>query len=1165
MTAPIKLFLLGPFRAERAGQPLTTFKSNKVRALLAYLAVESQQPHHRDVLAGLLWPTSSSAGALALLRDALSSLRRLLDDRDSDSPIVRVVADTLQLDPSRLWLDVAQATELALDGSEEGLEQAAALYRGELMDGFSLADSPDFETWLVLRRETFRRRLLDTLYRLTTCRLQRGDYGAAQASARRQLALDGYSEEAHRQLLRALAFAGQRNQALTHYADYCTLLDEELGVAPDVRTTALYQRIRAGGLRPDGTFAPLPSADMPLISPDDGALARLVGRAAEMERLQAALHRARQGAGQVVFVSGEAGSGKTTLVQSLARRLLARTDDTVIAMGACNAQVGAGDPYLPFRDIFRLLSGDFDVPATGGALTPTYEQRLESLVPTVTQALREQGADLIGRLAPAPSSENGVAEQIRGESATSKDPPPSPAALCDQVTRVFRAVARQCVLVLVLDDLHWADSGSLNLLAHLGRRLTGGRTLLIGLYRPAEIDPDHSLSSVVRELQRAQGDIVLDLDQAGGKGFVDALLDSAPNAFGAAFRAQLTRQTGGHALFTTALVQQMRDDGALVQDSDGHWQVGADLDWSQLPPRVEAVVAERLARLPQRYRDLLAIASVEGEVFGAEVVARAWGRPLAEVERELRALGEGGLDGRQHNLVHALGLERVGDCRLARYRFRHALFQQYLYKKLDPVRRARLHETIGHGLESLHAEHLDIVAARLAYHFEAAGLLEQATVYLLRAGQQAYRLSAPLEAINSYRQGLALLARLPQSTTRSRLELGLQMNLEAPLLVTQGWGAPERAAVLERAYALARQLEDTPRLLIVLYALTDLCTAQARHPQALAYAEQLLALAERAGDPGYEALGYRMTGTAHFFLGHYQAARTHLESGLACYATVMHQAPQSSNAPIERAVFLWAWLPHILLALGYPEQAAASSREALACVQPDGPAYAQAMMLTMARVTFQAFARQPEATLRYAQELLTLAEAYDLTAFRGWAIFCRGWGQAALGQTRSGLADMLAGWEHLQTTGTQSSLPPLLTLLARAYLKHGEIEKSEEALNQALTLAKQNDERSHLAEMYRIQGRLQLEKRETEAAEASFARAIEVAQDQAAKMWELRAVIDLAQLWEEQGRVVDAYARLSKLYDWFTEGADMPDLLAARRLLERLHTRSIGLTLPLNT
>jgi len=373
-----------------------------------------------------------------------------------------------------------------------------------------------------------------------------------------------------------------------------------------------------------------------------------VGRASELAWLETRLRQVQGGRGQPIFVSGEAGSGKTMLVQAFAHRTLARGDGIVFAGGTCNAQIGAGDPYLPFSEIFRLLTGDFDVPNVDGALGPACTQRVESFVPTFGKVLREKGPNLIGRLVPVRSE---LIAQPAGKPADAGRVSLPPTAVCDQVTRVLRAAAQRSVLVLVLDDLQWADSGTLNLPVHLGRRLAGSRILLIGVYRSAGIEPDHALLSVVRELQSTYGDIILDLDQAEGQTFVDALLDSIPNALGDAFRARLTQQTGGHALFTTALVQQMRDNGALVQDAEGRWRTSEDLDWSRMPPRVEAVIAKRFARLTKAQRELLMVASVEGEIFTAEVTAHVLGQKQEDIERELQTLGSGALYGTQHHLI----------------------------------------------------------------------------------------------------------------------------------------------------------------------------------------------------------------------------------------------------------------------------------------------------------------------------------------------------------------------------------------------------------------------------------------------------------------------------------------------------------------------------------
>jgi DNA-binding SARP family transcriptional activator len=1115
---------------------LTTFKSNKVRALLAYLDVEQGGAHHRDVLAGMLWPESTNRQALAMLRDNLSNLRRVLGDRDVATPLIQVVGDTLQVDPDVLWLDVAAFTALVEDGAaeRETLGRAVALYRGDFLDGFSLGGSPEFEAWVLRRRGAYQSMMLDALYRLTTLDLQCGDYAAAQANARRQLALDNYCEDAHRQLLRALALDGQRNQALSHYAAYRALLDEELGVAPDIRTEALYQRIRDHQLAPTSKVIEIPLRTGEISVESDTS--SFVARDAELARLKTGLYRAQQGAGQVLLVAGEAGSGKTLLLETFIRRHVSGAADTLAAWGACNAQVGSGDPYLPFRAMLRLLTGDFETATLSESLTPALAQRLEASVPNVVAALQELGPDLIGTLLPAST-------RLASSDSQRTSTPPRPAALCDQVARVLRAIARHHTLILVLDDVHWADTSTLNLLGYLSRQLHDSRILLIVSYRPAEAPP--ALTDTLCELKRRWGDLTLDLERAAGQTFVDAFLDSMPNVLGPPFRERLYQQTGGQALFTVALVKHLQTEGELRRNAAGEWEAQDDLAWHHLPPRVEAVIEKRILRLPDTLRSLLHVASVEGETFTAEVVARALKRPTDMVQQALS-----GALRQTHQLVVAQGMEHVGARRVARYRFRHILFQQYLYTQLDPVQRAYYHEAVGTALEALGAG-LPDRAVRLAYHFEAAGILEKAVIYLTQAGAYAYRLSAPDEAVTFYRRALGLLERLPDSESRERLELTVQMQLEGPLLVTQGWGAPERVVALERAYGLAQRVDDIPNLLTVLYALSDLRTAQSKNRQALASAEQLLSIAQQVGDRGYELLGYRMTGVSHFLLGQYQAARTHLEHGLASYA-LLHQEPApSTKADIERAIFLWAWLPHVLLGLGYPEQAEVHVREALKRVQPDGPAHAQAIMLTIAATSFYAIAHCPRSAFRYAEELRTLVTEHKMVGFMGWATFFRGWARVAQGECQAGLLEMTSGLDEFHATNTQGSLSLLNLLLADAYARNGETERGAAILGQTHDLAIQTEAASHLAEIYRLQGELCPETDPAQA-EAYFMCAIDVAQRQEARFWELRATVSLARLWQAQGHISKAHARLAAIYGWFTEGFDTPDLVEAASLLQTL-------------
>ncbi len=404
------------------------------------------------------------------------------------------------------------------------------------------------------------------------------------------------------------------------------------------------------------------------------------------------------------------------------------------------------------------------------------------------------------------------------------DPNLQQSALFEQYTQVLRALAGQRPLLVALDDLQWADGGSINLLFHLGRQIEGSHILIVGAYRPAEVamgrpaspllggmegDRErHPLEPVVNEFKRHFGKIEVDLERAEGRPFVEALLDREPNRLSDAFRESLHQHTRGYPLFTVELLRGMQERGDLVQDREGHWVEGPDLDWETLPARVEAVIAERIGRLPQRLREALTVASVEGETFTAEVVARVRAADEGEVVRFLSET----LD-RKHQLVSARGVLRVGNQCLSRYRFRHILFQKHLYSRLDPVERVYQHQAVGTALETLVGEGAEEVgaieasAAQLARHFREAGIAGKAVGYLRQAGERAQRLYANEEAAEHFRQALALLEEVPPDGSQREWRLGMATQLHESLGDVLEWTGEHGDA---RA-AYGRALTGVPR------------------------------------------------------------------------------------------------------------------------------------------------------------------------------------------------------------------------------------------------------------------------------------------------------------------------------------------------------------------
>jgi DNA-binding SARP family transcriptional activator/predicted ATPase len=1179
--AHLSLSLLGSFQVTLDGQPVTGFKSNKERALLAYLAVEADRPHRREALAGLLWPDWPDRDALSNLRYALSNLRQVIGDRSAEPPFLLITRDTLQFDrASDCWLDVALLEEVvaagkAQPGALDQLERAVALYRGSFLEGFSVSDSAGFEGWVLLTRERLARQVLAALHHLAAAYEQRGEYEQAQRWAWRQIELEPWDEAAHQQVMQTLALSGQRSAALAQYETCRRQLSEELGVEPSPETTRLYEQIRDGRLRaPTPPPAPVAKATAPLPrfleeAPSPIEIPVFVAREGELRQLDRFLDLALAGQGRVAFVTGEAGSGKTALLQAFTRRAQEAHADLIVASGNCNAYTGIGDPYLPFREILELLTGDIEARWAAGTLTREHARRLWQTFPLVAQALVEAGPDLLDTFVPrgalhkrastvAPGRtdwltpldeaiERRVAVSVGGGSPQQSD-------IFEQYTRVLQAVARRAPLLLVLDDLQWADVGSISLLFHLGRRLAGSRILILGAYRPEEValgrdGARHPLQPVVNELQRDYGEIAVNLDQAESRDFVEALLDSESNRLGAEFREMLHRQTGGHPLFTTELLRGLQQRGDLVRDASGWWGEGPDLNWETLPARVEAVIAERIDRLDRQLRAALRVASVEGETFTAEVVA--WLRGVDEQEM-LEHLSSD-LD-RQHRLVRAQSILRVDGRILSRYRFRHILFQRYLYGSLDEVERVHIHEQVGTALERLYGteEQLNTIAVQLALHFQRARITEKAIHYLCRAGERAVQLCAYQEALTHLTRGLDLLETLPESPERAQQELALQLALGGAWLGPAGYG-PETQDAFARAGELCRQLGKTSQLVLVVGQLATRHYVGAEYQRAREIAAEALDMAQSVQDPLLVALGHWRLGFILFALGEYATARAHFEQVLSFYEPQRHHHLFLGLDAADPVVSTLAYAACCLWCLGYPDQALSRSQEALALARGlGGHPFTLADVLAYGRCMFHSMRRDAQPLEQDADQLMEVSKQQGLWGWFMTGIRHRGEALAMMGQVEEGIAQMREGMAGDQAETIRLYLSGTLGHLAQAQGKAGHPEEGLTTLAGALAIVEETGERHWEAELYRLRGELlRMQGAEAEA-ETSFHKAIEVARRQQARSWELRVTASLCRLWQQQGRVDQARQMLAEIYGWFTEGFDTADLREARGLLEEL-------------
>ncbi len=1172
------LTFLGAFESARNSQPVTGFEYDKVRALLAYLAVEADRPHRRETLAGLLWPNRPEGNARQNLSQALFILRRALGNDEARPPFLFITPQTLQFNQlSDYQLDVATFTNLLLDCqahhhlSQElcesclnRLERAATLYRGNFLEGFSLSDCPAFEEWVVLHRERLSRLALEILYHLGTYFEGRAEYEPALHYAWRQVELEPWSEEAHQQLMRLLAWSGQRGAALAQYETCRRLLLEELGVEPAAETTALYRLIRDDKLhrkvderRRDYLF-PAPLSAGPVVP--------FVAREHELAQLKGFLHGVLAGQGSVVFVTGGPGRGKTALLQAFARSVHTTQPDLIVVGGKGNSHTGSGDPYLPFREILALLTGDVKTSGVAGAISHEYASQLWNVLPLSIPALLEFGPDLIGTLLPAEALLRRVKtiapqlaestwlpplkEHIARQAARRNQAPRPQSDLFEQYTQVLHALACQKPLLLLLDDLHWADLGSINLLFHLGRSTEGSQILIVGAYRPAEVaigyaEGRHPLEPVINEFKSLFGANEIDLSRVEESHFIDKLLDLEPNCLGQAFRQTLYRQTKGHPLFTVELLRGMQERGDLVQDEQGRWRESQALNWRTLPARVEAVIAERVNRLPQPLQEILTAASVEGEIFTAEVVAQVQGGEPQEIVHRLGNQLE-----RVHRLVQAESTRRLADRCLSQYRFRHFLVQQYLYQQLDPAERMYLHEAVGLALERLHQLDLDEIVVQLAHHFQEAGLTGKAVDYLGRAGERAVRLSANEEAITHFSRALALLAALPDSPGRARQEIDLQLGLAVSYLAGRGYGAPEVGCAYVRAQELCQQMGQTAQLFPVLWVTHSFYGIRAEFQQARDLAERFFSLAGQTQDPLLLAQAHYMLGHTRFCMGELVPAQAALEQMITFYDPRQHQGLASTYGH-DIGVDSLAWSSWALWLLGYPDRAWQRSQQALALASDLAHPLTQACALGFASMIVYNCRRNAKMIQDLAEDCLRLSTEHGFPYWLAHGTICRGWALAEQGCIETGLTEMRRGMADRQALGVELTQTLFLTIMAEEYGKTGQSEAGLSLLAEAMEIVQQRQERFYEAEIHRLRGELLLKQAEAEA-ESSFQQALAVARRQQAKSLELRAAMSLGRLWRKQGQLARARATLEEIYGWFSEGFDTADLREARALLVEL-------------
>lgn len=723
--AHLSLTLLGTFQVSLDGKPVTLFRSSKVEGLLVYLALASQQPHGRDVLAALLWPEEPDGVAKKNLRQSLYQLRQVLGENESEEDHhLLVTRSTIQFNPAGDHsLDVTDFLDYLAD---DQLEQAVGLYQGDLLPGFA-CDSLPFEDWLLMERERLHRLALKAFFDLAARSLASADYPAARDFARQQLVLEPWREEAHRQLMEALALLGERSAALAQYETCRSLLQEELDIEPTPETKALAAHIR-DQKRGSGTAdaVTLPSERSRLIIP-------FVGRKSEHMALVRAYQEAIKGVLQVAILLGEAGIGKTRLAQNFIAWAAAQGADILTGQAF---ETSGGLSYQPVTQALRQRLERENAPED--LLSDLWLTQLARILPE----LRDRYPDL-----PPPTQEEASARQH----------------LFEAIARLGQALARRAPLVIFLDDWHWADAASLDVLHYAALRWSEDRVPILVLItlRQESLAENPDLTTWVTRLKHDVACLrlyIAPLSVSESEELVHSLVgravrDEIVPSYKKEEQGQLSRfnrwlfkETEGHPFFLGEMLKALVEEGLFQPDMHTpDWLV----DWSKFDeqslesglrvlPGAREIIRGWLTRISEPSGELLMAAAVLGQQASFDHLVRVAG---LEEEQALTVLDE--LLARQ--LLQEADEAGPWPNREIVYRFSHHMFSEVIYSEAGAARRRLLHRR---AFEALRTD--EAPAAELAHHALLAGKLADAIQYSLAAGNEAMRLLAVQVAIRHY-------------------------------------------------------------------------------------------------------------------------------------------------------------------------------------------------------------------------------------------------------------------------------------------------------------------------------------------------------------------------------------------------------------------------------
>jgi len=847
----------------------------------------------------------------------------------------------------------------------------------------------------------------------------------------------------------------------------------------------------------------------------------LVGRDEEIGLLKRRWKQSKEGAGQVVFIAGEAGIGKSALVEGLYAQLAEQVSARITFR--CS-QYHRNSAFYPIISHIEHVFG-FTRDDTMDMKVGKMERVIQKSGPPMQEAMPLL-AELLSVDVPKNRYRVANISPQRQRQQTQ-----------DLLVAWLQEESEQQPMLVVWEDLHWADASTLELLELFVNQAPTVKMLHI-LTSRTDLNPpwphrSHITPIIINRLEKIQ---------------VEALIRHLTKGVELPSEVveHIVTKTDGVPLYVEELTKTVLESKLLQKKAD-RYVLNGPLSKVAIPTTLHDSLMARLDRVPIA-KEVVQFGAVLGREFLFEMI-----QALASIEESKL------LEGLNQLIENELLYQRGRPPR-ATYIFKHALVHEAAYRSLLRKTRRQYHQAAAELMEKQFPLIAQTEPEIIAHHYSEADCTEKAIQFWHQAGDRARYRSANMEAIAHLKKALNSLSTLPETAERTEKELDLLLAMGPSLIAIEGYAANEVERIYSRAGSLCRKMGKTAQLFQTLWGLWGFYLVRASHKKAHEVGKELFELAKASQEVIYRIESHLTLGSALYCLAKFVPARKHLEQGAALYDSNQHRSHTSLFA-VDLGVFCMVWSSHTLWHIGFSDQALTKSREAVRLAEEFAHPFSLALALDYTAI-FHQFRREAEPAQQRAEAAINVCKEHKFSYYLGWAMIIKGWVIAELGNCEDGINEIKQGLDILRDTGAKRSLPYYMSLLASVYVKDGRPEKGLQIISDAFEEANRIEEFWWKAELYRLNGNILLQQTRPNVIKAkeSFVKALNIARHQGSLMLELRAATSLYRLCKQQGKRGGESGLLVEVYSRFTEGFDTYDLMNARGLIDDMQKDRNGNT-----